>query len=274
MIDQLSYEEQSVRDVLILEAADVPDRETIRRHILSSLEGEPVIRALESPRKTKRVRRAVPVSLRVAAAVVLCVVVIQGLFRGPVDLTTSDAADLNLPAASEAVGRDNLLGRYDTETFLRPLTLEPTPDASGFWRVHSESERLLSLEFGDKAQASDGSRRLVHIAAPPPGTTAQEVVDAIESTLFDTEIVSDGSDSIGGLNSRLLRLQTAEGTSHLAFRLASDIYIEADGIDRSFAVHIIDSGPQMLVFWVEAHTGEIDEFERTVGRLVSSLNLG
>ena len=139
-------------------------------------------------------------------------------------------------------------------------------------RVHSESEEVLSLEFADADKVRDfsGPTRILNIVAPPAGITPEQVVASIEFSLFDTEIVSDHDGAIGGMDSRLLRLQTLEGTSHLGFEVSSGIYLEANGTDRSFAVHISETEDGLLVFWIEAPRGEIDNFEQAADNLIRS----
>ena len=75
------------------------------------------------------------------------------------------------------------------------------------------------------------------------------------------------------MDSRRLELQTVEGTSRVSFQLTQDVFIEADGTNRSFVIHITESREGLLIFWIEAAPEQIDDFEDAAQLLAESLVL-
>ena len=268
MSEQRSFMEDSVRDAFVMKSADVPNRDELRRHILSTLEGEPVIRRWANSDDRLTGKHPWLLALGVAASLLLFTVLAQGIAAPSDNLNTIQPSGLDIPSSREA-----LLGRYDTDEFRQELTLAPPAGPEGFWRVLSENESTVSLSYSNKIRTESSQDRLMYIVSPPPGTPSNEIVDTIESTLFDTEILGDSAGELGGRDSRRLHLQTSEGTTHLSFQVTPEVYIETDGSDRSFVVHITDSGRDTLVFWIEASPDEIGDFEDAADKLVRSMSL-
>lgn len=265
MTQELREIEASVRRRFQEDAQDLSDIDAMRARVLAALTGAEVTDLVIAPATTDRPKRRALLGLAGAAATILIAAAgILALSRDePVGVATSP------PTESEpALVVD---WEYESEILRTPIALSAPVEGAGEWALVSESESVLTLEFVDPQGADGGSVGRLRIVAPPPGTSDDEVAATLNSTLFDTALVSDRTSSIGGLPSRAIRLATEAGTTRLGFKLATDTYVQTEGSDRSFTAHIVSVDAKDLVFWLESAPDELPEFESIAGRLLASV---
>ena len=248
--------EDAVRQRLWEEAGDVPATDAMRRRVLGALEDDSGShqRVNRIPRNGNGRPFLVLAGIAAAAAIAMAAVTIPSRPSETVDVLTPDP--IVLPPAENA-------------PLLDLVELRRAVEAYGDWGVLSETDRVLSLAFN--SGVDDGASRIVRFATPPMGTTTDDVVNSLRSTLFDTTFVDDSSGQIGGLDSRVIRLETEAGTSRLGFRVAPDTYVESAGTNRVFVAHITTSRAGTAVVWVEAPPDEVDEFEAVASDLVEAV---
>ena len=254
--------EVDLRQRLHDQDADVTAPDAMRMRVLTALEDDS-----SSPRRVthlhrRRDTRPFLLLAGVAAAVAVALVVFASI-GGRTETVEVITADPTIPDSMEPAVR---LDSASVDEARNESSLE---EAGGDWTLISDTEGALSIGFG--SVADDDPSRILRIVTPPAGTTPEDVVVSISSTLFDTALVDASSGNIGGLESRAVRLETQAGTTRLGFRIAADTYIETAGTDRVFVVHITTGQPQTVVFWIEASATEIDDFEATAARLVEAL---
>jgi len=257
--------EDDLRQRLHDHAADVPATDAMRMRVLTALEDDSW-----SPRRVGRVKRlhrsrdTRPFFLLagVAASVAIGFLAFVGISQRT-ETVDVIAADPTIPATTESAVR------LDLERVQEAMVERSMEESAGDWALLSETERVLSTSF--VSATGDSSGPILRVVTPPPGTTPADVVASLSSTLFDTVLVDDSSGSIGGLESRVVRLETQAGATRLGFRIAVGTYVETAGTDRVFIVHITTGQPELVVFWVEASADRIDDFEPVADRLVESL---
>lgn len=262
--------EEAIRERLVHSSVDVHEVDALRSRVLAALEKGDAVLPTQTPSFWARKKRTAGLALGVAAAIAAAVVFLP---EQPNQTVVLSADEPSSTATAEAAV-DSGAPRLGLSDISDSLALSPPQEGLGNWVLRTEDEQILTMEFvPDGAQPGD-SRQYLRIVAPPPATTAVDVVDSLTSSLFDTIVVRDAASRIGDLESRALRLETVGGTTHLGFRVAADTYLETEGTDRVFIVHVTTARPETLVLWIEAGTGHIDEFEKIASRLIATLDGG
>ena len=253
--------EQALRHRLQIESTDVEGMDAMRKRMRHALEEDAQARlASKFPRSetNRKLRRVVGAAAAVAVAIVATASLIGG--SDTVNLVTSD------PSPAELVERQLTV---DAATVRKSLIELNQDELGGTWSVLSEEDGMLTLTRS--SELDDVDDPILRIITPSSNPSPEEVVSSIRSTLFDTVLVDDVPGSIGGIETRAIRLETQTGTTRLAFRVAAGTYVASTGIDRVFTVHITTGQPRTVVFWVEAPRELIDEFEVAANSFVNSL---
>ncbi len=265
MNEQSTELEAAIRERLVRSSADVPEIDEIRRRVLSALETDLAVHQPPLSSIWAQGRRTAGVLVGLAAGVA-----VVGLLLSQKTPSTLVAADgpwierTGTPTVDVAPPRIDIGGIGDAA-----LTL-PTEEA-GAWVVRTQDDHVVTLEFVADVTDAARARQYVRILTLPPATTDDDVVNSITSSLFDTVVIDDTIGQTGGLETRVLTLETVGGTTRLGFKISEDAYLETEGIDRVFVIHVIGFASTTAVVWIEAGTEQIEEFEGIASRLVEAV---
>jgi len=169
----------------------------------------------------------------------------------------------------ESAGGDR---RLESAVLRTPLYFDVPGDADRIVAI-AETPDVLEVSLAGPAEASPPEVPIVRILAPPAGTTVDDVETALSGPHVDSIVTEVAPDELGGRATRVVRLESDAGTTAVGFEIGPDVYVAANGIDRRYEAHVMETVRGLLVIWIDASATDFDAARADAASIVASLHL-
>lgn len=141
--------------------------------------------------------------------------------------------------------------------------------------VVADTSNVLEVSLAGPSALPPPTVPMVRIVVPNDATSAVDVESALSGPHSDTIVTGVTDSKLGKYDARSIRIESDRGTTAVGFTVADQVFVAADGIDRTYEVLVIETEieSEPLIVWIDASSAEFAQARMDASMIVDSLRL-